>query len=192
MKLDVGSGTMPRAGYVGCDIRDVDNVEIVCPAWEVHLHVENLEAVSSRHALEHLSYPEVEKAFQSWHSALLPGGVVEIVVPNLEYHVRSIVQGMDREEAPSSYDLAGLYGWQDYPEDHHRSGWTDVLLEQALVQAGFVSVEVWTYEAHLRAYAHRPGAPALFPRTDSMADMRLGRGGGKNFSVTPPTSTIGK
>ncbi len=148
MKLDIGCGERPRAGYVGVDIRPLAGVRYVCRAWELieTLRGERIEEIYSRHMLEHLAFHDARRTLAVWHRVLLPGGMVRVIVPDLAFHARQVLD----PDRPSEFNpdfpnlrhaLAGLYGWQRHEEDLHRSGWTEATLRQALEAAGFREVE---------------------------------------------------
>jgi len=149
MKLDIGCGDHPRAGYTGVDCRALPGVEIVCPAWDILSHVAegSVEAIYSRHMLEHLTYRDGQRTMRAWRRALQPGGEAEIIVPDLDYHLRQLVGAPPEGPCPANsrwtnrqHGLAGLYGWQRHAHDVHQSGYTEYLLRNNLQAAGFAAV----------------------------------------------------
>ena len=61
MQLEFGCGETPtRPGYTTCDIRNLPNIDYVCPAWEINKHVQSntVTHIWSRHFLEHLTFPQ--------------------------------------------------------------------------------------------------------------------------------------
>ena len=51
MKIEFGGGKSPRKkDWLQCDIQDLDNIDIVCNAWEICDHIENnvVEEIYSR------------------------------------------------------------------------------------------------------------------------------------------------
>lgn len=154
----VGCGDKTREGYLGCDIRPLDNVSIVCPAWDLSQHCQDLNRIYSRHMVEHLTFAEAKKTLTDWHAALAVGGEVEIEVPNMRFHIEQWLQADWTEEAfqdkksDARWGFAGFYGWQrecdpdeeSYNQsywDVHKSGYDEKLLKFMLESAGFVDVE---------------------------------------------------
>lgn len=155
--LYVGCGEDRRDGFLHCDTRALDGVDIVCKAWEVSQYRKGLKEIYSRHMLEHLTSMEAEAALHDWHNALALDGTVYIVVPNLDYHVRQWLEAEWNEDtlrdktSDARFGFAGLYGWQrecdprskDYNDSHwdvHKSGYNEKRLKFLLERAGFVDV----------------------------------------------------
>jgi predicted SAM-dependent methyltransferase len=148
MKLDIGCGGEPRHGYTGVDIRPLPGVGIVCAAWDIERVVgaATVEAIYSRHMLEHLTYAQGRRALFAWAAVLVPGGLLEVIVPDLAYHCR---QFLTEPHAVSAYHprvtnrehaLGSLFGWQRNEFDAHQSGYDEAMLRALLEDAGFVQV----------------------------------------------------
>ena len=155
----VGCGDKTRDDFLGCDIRPLPNVKIVCPAWDVSNHCQDLNRIYSRHMVEHLTFAEAKKTFSDWFAALALGGEIEIEVPNMRFHIDQWLKADWTEEAlndrksDARWGFAGFYGWQREcdPDDHsynqsywdvHKSGYDEKLLRFMLEAAGFVDVEI--------------------------------------------------
>lgn len=87
-KLHIGCGDQDIPGYIGCDLRLLPHVQLVCRAWEVSGFCQQLSEIYSRHMLEHLTLAEARLTLRDWYAALAPGGAVKIEVPNLEFAMR--------------------------------------------------------------------------------------------------------
>ncbi|HHT49394.1 MAG TPA: methyltransferase domain-containing protein [Firmicutes bacterium] len=92
-KLEFGCGEKLREGYIGVDIRPLPNVKYVCNAWEIvdYVQPESVDAIYSRHFLEHLTYAQLEMTLYSWRRILKPNGTLHIIVPDINYHMRQIL-----------------------------------------------------------------------------------------------------
>ena len=145
LMLDIGCGDTLRDGYLGVDVRPLPHVGIVCAAWEIGQHVAagTVARIYSRHMLEHLPAARAAQALAAWRTALQPGGALEILVPDLTYHARQL---LDEPDAPSAWNprhsnrqhaIRSLYGWQAAEWDLHRWGYTAETLTAALQTAGF-------------------------------------------------------
>ncbi|MCU0624490.1 MAG: hypothetical protein MUF53_11620, partial [Gemmatimonadaceae bacterium] len=87
------------------------------------------------------------RAIRAWHEALVPGGRLNVIVPDLEFHCRQWL-GMSRSTFPDQrqHALAGFFGWRvsdrgGAREDAHRWGYDFAMLASVLRQAGFVDIE---------------------------------------------------
>ena len=154
-KLAVGVGPdaphWRREGWRCNDVREFEGVDVLGPCWDLSSIPDNsLAEVLARGVLEHLTYAEVERSFREWLRVLVPGGYFTADVPDLEEYVRRYVQivqhpetsrgesGLIDSREPDDFAACSgaerwlrraLYGWQRWPGDEHRSGWTDRLLE---------------------------------------------------------------
>lgn len=153
--LEFGCGPSPRKpNYKGVDIRKFPNVEYVCNAWEITEHVEknSVDAIYSRHFLEHLTFKQVDLTLQAWHEILKPGGEVYTIVPNMRFHIK---QFLNPERASKMYNkilteeqvaLAGFWGHQREKDltdfwDVHKSGYDFPLLRKILSNHGFKDIK---------------------------------------------------
>ncbi len=150
MKLDIGCGPNVRAGYEGVDIRPLPGVRFNCNALDLPNIIQpgSVEAIYSRHFLEHLTEAEGRRFLGICYALLQEGGLLEVIVPDLYYHAGNLI---DAPELPSDYHpqvsnqqhaLAAFYGWQRDATDVHRWGYIEETLRAALQQAGFVYIEL--------------------------------------------------
>ncbi len=170
-KIYMGCGEDRREGYVGCDMRALPSVDIVCRAWELSRHVSNAGEIYSRHMLEHLTLAEVECTLLDWFEALDIGGKVHIVVPDMDFHVQQWIRATWTPETfrePKSdarYSFSGFNGWQRECDprkpnyngtywDVHKSAFNKQNMTFLLKMAGFAGISVETEEqVHLVAKA---------------------------------------
>ena len=156
MRLNVGCGETKKEGYIGVDCRPLPGV-VLADMWNVHtLPVCPVEEIYCRHALEHVTFAEGKDALKSFFAALKPGGGVNIVVPDIIDHLGSLF-----DDPMCNYALGSLYGWQRYPEDVHKAGYTFELLSEFLAEAGFVDIKRRTSgedsaPEHLNMTARKP------------------------------------
>jgi predicted SAM-dependent methyltransferase len=85
LRVNVGSGTHRRAGFVNVDLD---------PRADLQLDVRrglpfpdgSCAEIYAEHLLEHLAYPgEVEAVLRDWRRALQPGGTLSLGVPDTEW-----------------------------------------------------------------------------------------------------------
>lgn len=156
MKLDFGCGEAgPRAGYLGVDIRPLKGVKFVCAAWEIDKHVSHHSAhdIYARHFFEHLTFEQCEATLKGWRNVLVEGGRIELVVPDLLFHIEQFVHprrhknnlAIGKPWTDVRHALAGFYGWQregiEKVWDVHKSGFDFYLLESLLDHFGFLDVQ---------------------------------------------------
>ncbi len=146
LRIEVGAGDSPRPGYVHCDVRPLPHIEHVCRAWELPFEPASADEIYSRHMLEHLTFEQATRTVAHWSRVLRAGGIVDVNVPDLESACRQLkLDGASPyvpfEASQREHALRALYGWQNHPDDFHRSGYTESSLRRMLSEAGFASVE---------------------------------------------------
>jgi predicted SAM-dependent methyltransferase len=146
MKIEFGCGETPtKEGFKTCDIRNLPGIDFVCPSWEIdHYVIENsVDEIFSRHFFEHLTFQQGERQLEVWYKILKPGGVCEMMLPNMALHIQQwIERKTDRE---ISHAMAGFWGWQrgefDDTWDVHKSGYDKELLTNLVKRKGFVNIQ---------------------------------------------------
>lgn len=113
MKLEIGGGTLPRAGHVNMDPHHGDT------GWQLTLGVdpipmpdESVEAAYASHVFEHIpqGQPRID-ALNELHRVLVPGGDFEMIVPCVGFTDHANGGG------------AVHAGWQAYGDPTHVSFW---------------------------------------------------------------------
>lgn len=115
----------------------------------------SVDAVWSSHSLEHLYAHEVPQALAEFRRVLRPAtGFILLTLPDLTAIARLVAEGRGDEVIyqSSAGPVAGmdmLFGMrhllaQGHYHMQHRNGFTQTMLEQALLQAGFAYVQVVT------------------------------------------------
>jgi hypothetical protein len=175
-RLNIGAGSKRRDGFLSVDVRGVPEVDIVSTAWDLDDdEASSIGEIYTRHMLEHLDPNDGRKSIRRWFEILAPGGRVNIVVPDLEFHARQLLGAAKSHfDDQMAHAYAGFFGWRDEGrggnrEDAHRWGYTEHTLAALLIEYGFISVarqlsgpdsEPW----HLNMVAVKPGqAPELTP-----------------------------
>jgi len=138
IRLNLGCGHIPLAGYVNIDMRELPGVDVVAPVDGVPVDSMTVEEIFSAHVLEH--FPELElsrKLLPYWFSLLRPGGVFRAIVPDLASMIDQYQQG--------DIDFEALrlvaYGGQEYEGDFHFTAFTPESLGLLLTDAGFEDVD---------------------------------------------------
>lgn len=144
MFLHMGCGNVAIEGFVNIDCRETEATDMVADAWDLPvIQSGTVEYIYARHMLEHLGIAEAKRAVLEWRRVLADGGIMHIVVPNIEFHASQIL-GLalcEYAEDQEWHAMAGFYGWQNpnnggTQEDTHRWGYTPASLERLLTGAG--------------------------------------------------------
>ena len=170
ISIHVGCGPDSREGYINCDIRPLPNVDLVCSAWHISRYVQDARTIYSRHMLEHLTDQEARITLNDWFQALAVGGNVEIVVPNLRFHIAQWANAdwynegeQNTKDSVPRWAFAGFYGWQRECDPHrynynqtywdvHKSGYDEQRIRFLLKKAGFGKIHTEIIEeCHLLA-----------------------------------------
>jgi predicted SAM-dependent methyltransferase len=173
MRLNIGAGQGRREGYLSVDIRPEAEPDILSAAWDLRSVADgSVSEIYARHMIEHLDPNDARRTLGRWAALLRPGGVLNVIAPDLEFHARQLL-GTATSTFPSQWDhaMAGFYGWREESrggdrEDAHRWGYTEQSLAAALMEAGFDHIvrqlsgpdsEPW----HLNMLARKPEAAAM-------------------------------
>lgn len=113
MRLEVGSGEYPDAGYdVHVDILALPGVTVVCAMDRLPFRDGSFAGLRANHILEHQSYELVDETAAEWVRVLAPGADVDIGVPDARCRAASWVRG-EITTAEANYWLLG--GHSDRP-----------------------------------------------------------------------------
>ncbi|AUF82225.1 putative SAM-depedendent methyltransferase [Tetraselmis virus 1] len=152
--IELGGGGSERCRkrrFKQQDLRDVPGVDYVCKCWEIDglIDENSVDGLYTRHMFEHLTFKQGEKSLQAWFKILKPGGSLEIILPNLEFHIQQLVQkrdipGTSKKKGWKKHGIGGLFGWQggelEEVWDVHKSGYDTSMLKETLEKAGFTTV----------------------------------------------------
>jgi predicted SAM-dependent methyltransferase len=164
VRLNVGCGRFPIAGWLNLDIQELPGVDRVVDVRD-GLPFRDAVAVYAEHFLEHLTFLEALDFLRASHAALAPGGRIRVSTPNLAWVWATHEPGApDAAEARRRTFVANraFYGWE------HRFLWTRDLLAEALAACGFAAVRFTAYGesadpalSHLEQHDRYPDEPGL-------------------------------
>jgi len=150
IRLNIGCGESRRRGYIGVDARPDKGTDVVAPAWDLsHWPAAGIDEIYCRHTLEHLNPGDARHTLLAWRDALRPGGLVNLIVPDLIFHARQILGEVtswdDDPDRNFEHAIKSLYGWRAEcrggdGEDAHRWGYTEASLTELLHETGFVEI----------------------------------------------------
>jgi len=136
VRLHVGAGRAPLAGWVNLDVQDLPGIDVVADATE-GLAFDDVEAIFAEHFLEHLPVDAAVDFLAECRRALAPGAWLRLSTPNLEWvwltHYHQGAPDAEKERMALRSNRA-FHGWR------HRFLWNRPLLGRALRACGFDDV----------------------------------------------------
>ena len=139
LRLHLGSGFLPKEGWVDIDLAGV-RVDLI---WNLKNGIpfedDTVDAVFHEHLLEHLSLRDGFQLTRECHRALKPGGVLRVAVPNAGDCLRSYA-GVDDPDWARSRPTPMLSVQALFYEHGHRAMYDQQLLVAVLTAAGFEEV----------------------------------------------------
>lgn len=142
-KLELGCGDRPTEGYLHQDVTAQPGValDFLCPPWEIDLPAASLTEVIALGVMEHLRFADVRRTLGHLRTLLAPGGVFLFDVPDMAVwseYLFNVTHGRSAENPFSDEHVwSTVYGWQRWPGDEHKSGWTRESLTSEVEAAGF-------------------------------------------------------
>jgi SAM-dependent methyltransferase len=128
-------------------------ITLIGPCWSLSLPDNSVDEIMAKGMIEHLTYHEVARAFAEWKRVLKPGGFFSGEVPDVDEYIREYLkmrtgetetggegdsQASRAQGEPDDFAACtgidrwlrrALYGWQRWPGDEHRSGWTEPMFK---------------------------------------------------------------
>ena len=155
LKLNIGAGQHSLQGWINVDVFPAELA--VNLSWGLPFPAGSAEYIYMSHVLEHLYYPdEALGVLKETHRVLKEGGVLRVIVPDIEKCIRAYVAADDdffasRKESwtwwPKSEtrleDFLAYAGAGTQPSsffDRHKYGYDYETLENLLRKAGFHAV----------------------------------------------------
>jgi predicted SAM-dependent methyltransferase len=175
-KLELGCGMRPAPGYLHQDITAQEGValDFTCNPWEIDLPRDSLDEVIALGIVEHLRFTEVDLTLRHVASLLAPGGAFLFDVPDMRVwseYLYNITHGMsDKNPFTVEHVWSTIYGWQRWPGDEHKSGWTEASILAAVNRAGLHSEakgpEIFTERGFVRGRFSRPADAHVYVRAE--------------------------
>lgn len=141
-KLLLGSGDWHWDGWITVDANpdnSPDHLAIIPPLPPAVRAMQFQEIVAS-HFIEHLYRWDALLLLTECYEILLPGGVLTLEQPNLEYCCKVLAGVIDPPEGRNreQFGYWGIFGAPNGNKwDGHKAGYTPETLSDLLVQAGF-------------------------------------------------------
>ena len=181
IRLEIGAGKAPKKGYIHNDINKFDHIEYVCNAWEIPLPPNSVLEILTDGVVEHLTRLQVDSFFRKAYQLLVPGGILQFNVPDIRQWCIYLYNYHSGGKVPFSADhiFASFWGWQRWPGDEHKWGWTKETICRALSKAGFDKFDVLetSYgapeDAHLYCKAVKGEKPSVIPAFNLLGESNL-------------------
>ena len=162
--LDLGSGEPNYSIIEGKPIRvDIDPTvkpDVVADVRWLPFDDCFADQINASHCLEHISFRETVTTLKEWVRTLKIGGKLCIIVPNLKWAARNIMNGTaENDEEFSKRTMFFFYSGQEGDlrsayNDVHRAGFTPQSMKSILSQLGTLKdIEIHTTEGQFGSWA---------------------------------------
>jgi hypothetical protein len=139
LRLNLGCGENPLAGYINVDRRAVPGVNIIADVRNLGIAAGTVHEIASSHLIEHFrSHHFAKVVLPYWKSLLRPGALLRIVCPNWEAMLAHLAEG--RMSLADFHTVT--FGGQDYDGDDHFAMYTPASLSRILAAAGFLDIRL--------------------------------------------------
>ena len=132
LRLNLGSGHVPREGFVNVDARKLDGVDVVADVRKLPFEPGTVEEIYSSHLVEHFPIEELRRVvLPHWRDLLRPGGRLVAVIPDAETMIHEAAEG----RMPFDDFQRVTFGDQEYDGDFHFSMFTPDSLSALFTEA---------------------------------------------------------
>lgn len=148
--INLGSGPAPVDSFINIDFFGSPQAMGADLRYPLNLPSECTSGLFTEHALEHLSYLEVQNLLNECFRVLRPSGLLRVIVPDIALFIRHYYQGnsdwfaewervtlLPRGRKLSTMMEALSFVTQEYG---HRSSWDFETMEYFMRRAGFVDI----------------------------------------------------
>lgn len=135
IRLNVGCGLIPIAGYFNVDARELPGVDMVADVRSLPFRAGTVSEIYAAHLVEHFTEADLKSiVLPAWHRMLKTGGWLRVVVPDAE----AMIQSFSRRQYPFESLREVTFGSQDHPGNYHYTMFSRESLRGLLRAAGFV------------------------------------------------------
>jgi predicted SAM-dependent methyltransferase len=148
-RLNWGCGEHPEPGWLNSDVKDVPGIDIVADVRSgLPLASDTIDYITSIHALPEISYPDLVPALTELHRVLKPGGVLRLVLPDLERGIQAFHdQDLEYFHVPDedARSIGAKFVTQMVWYGYSRTLFVHDFVEELLERAGFSQVHRCEY-----------------------------------------------
>lgn len=149
-----------REDFLHVDVRALPGLDVQAAAALLPFPDATFAEVYARHVLEHFMLKEAVDVVLEWRRVLQPGGLLHIIVPNVLWHFRQVLEGSHQSVHTSEprknaryWGMGSIYGWQQDGFDVHKFGYWPELLAELLGECGFAGIRNLTNHPEGREHA---------------------------------------
>lgn len=153
LSVNIGAGPFGKDGWVNIDMFKYQNITLVYDCRKkLPFKDGTVDRIRCEHVFEHLDRKDESPSFlKDSLRCLIPGGVLRIVVPDLELFVNAYCAGTPEAWAALGFDLDNLPWGLETPMDilnhtfrqngEHKYGYDFTTLRKTVMAAGFSNAE---------------------------------------------------
>lgn len=132
MKLNLGSGSDIKKGYLNIDVRRLFGVDLVSKVEDLYFMKDSVEEVFMKDTLEHIAIDDCEEVLSRIHEWLVPNGLLFIQAPDFD-----LIMKRYRRYGLDDVSIRYIYGGQDYEGNFHKNGFNRARITEILNKVGF-------------------------------------------------------
>jgi SAM-dependent methyltransferase len=153
-RLHFGCGRITPAGWINVDIRPGDGVDLCCDLVAgLPLDDDSIDYISSQHALQEINVLDQVRALRELRRVLNPGGVLRLVLPDLDRAIDAYRAGRGEYFCAHDWDtIDGNFITHIVWYSDTRTLFTYPFARELLGKAGFDDVRRVAYRATTSAY----------------------------------------
>ena len=147
-RLNLGCGNKFLPNYVNVDIVNIKGVDEIFDLDVIPYSDNSIAAISSEHALEHVSHDRAKNALKEWFRVLEPGGELMLYIPDLEICCDKYLKADNSRSVnwipEKDWYKMTIFGAQrnengsDAAHQIHMTGFSKTEIRQMLEEVGFV------------------------------------------------------
>lgn len=136
-KLILCAGNRRLDGFESHDVLPLENLTYRCDFFDIPKVInKKYDEIHFTHALEHFPTKETQKVLSIIRDLLIDGGRLYLEVPNFSWHAKLVTEGRDRDA------VYYAFGGQLDEYDFHKTGFTESILNDELIFAGFKNIKI--------------------------------------------------
>jgi len=139
LHLNLGSGHIPKAGYINIDARDLPGVDIVSDVSALPFEKATVDSIYAAHLVEHFTEQALKnQILPHWYDVLKAGGELTVIAPD----AMAMLDAYSRGEFNFDQLREITFGGQEYDGDFHFTMLSPETFSKLLLDIGFKDVAV--------------------------------------------------